>query len=70
MGRATRPATGPKAGASGGTGTMVEKFKDPVCGMMVEPNRAVASGRYGGKSIYFCSAGCKATYDRAHPPSG
>lgn len=49
---------------------MVEKFKDPVCGMMVEPNRAVASGRYGGKSIYFCSAGCKATYDRAHPPSG
>ena len=48
---------------------MAEKFKDPVCGMMVEPKRAAASGQYGGQTVYFCSIGCKATYDRQHPSS-
>jgi P-type Cu+ transporter len=48
---------------------MAEKFKDPVCGMMVEPTTAAAKGTYGGQMVYFCSTGCKATYDRSHPPS-
>lgn len=50
--------------------TMAEKFKDPVCGMTVEPAKAAAKGNYGGQTVYFCSAGCKAEYDRTHHPSG
>ncbi|HLY77646.1 MAG TPA: YHS domain-containing protein [Thermoplasmata archaeon] len=46
---------------------MTEKFKDPVCGMSVEPAKAAASGTYSGQKIYFCSVGCKATYERTHP---
>jgi len=46
---------------------MPAKFKDPVCGMMVEPSKAAAKGVYGGQTVYFCSTGCKATYDRQHP---
>lgn len=38
--------------------------KDPVCGMTVDPNRATGSSAYGGKTYYFCSAGCKASFDR------
>jgi P-type Cu+ transporter len=49
---------------------MPERFKDPVCGMMVEPAEAAASGTYGGKTIYFCSIVCKEAYDRKHLPSG
>jgi P-type Cu+ transporter len=49
---------------------MAEKFKDPVCGMMVDPARAAAKGLYGGQTIYFCSTGCKAQYDRSHASSG
>jgi YHS domain-containing protein len=49
---------------------MPERFKDPVCGMMVEPARAAANGTYGGKTVYFCSIGCKEAYDRSHLPSG
>ena len=37
--------------------------KDPVCGMMVDPKRAAGSSSVGGKTSYFCSAGCKATFD-------
>jgi len=38
--------------------------KDPVCGMMVDPKRAAGSSSAGGKTYYFCSLGCKATFDR------
>ncbi|HKW43131.1 MAG TPA: YHS domain-containing protein [Thermoplasmata archaeon] len=39
--------------------------KDPVCGMMVDPNRAAGGhSAYGGKTYHFCSAGCKASFDR------
>jgi len=47
--------------ASGGD----EMEKDPVCGMMVDPKRAAGSSVYGGKTYYFCSASCKATFDRS-----
>lgn len=36
--------------------------KDPVCGMNVDEKKA-ASATYEGKTYYFCSAGCKATFD-------
>jgi len=39
--------------------------KDPVYGMMVEPKRAAGSSVYGGKTYYFCSSGCKATFEKS-----
>ena len=32
---------------------------DPVCGMKVDPARAKATHEHGGKTYYFCCAGCK-----------
>ncbi len=37
--------------------------KDPVCGMMVDPKTSRKS-EYRGKTYYFCSAGCKADFDK------
>jgi len=39
--------------------------KDPVCGMMVDERKAPYRSEYGGKTIYFCSQGCKAAFDRS-----
>lgn len=39
--------------------------KDPVCGMLVEERRAVATSSYKGKSYYFCSAACKEKFDKS-----
>ena len=38
--------------------------KDPVCGMMVDPERAAAKAEYKGKTYYFCAPGCKAAFDK------
>lgn len=35
-----------------------ENLKDPVCGMQVAPETAVACKEYGGKTYYFCSRSC------------
>jgi P-type Cu+ transporter len=43
-----------------------EKAKDPICGMMVSKAGAVAAGlsiERGGRSYYFCSPGCKGTFE-------
>lgn len=37
--------------------------KDPVCGMTVEPAKAVGETEYRGTTYYFCSAGCKQKFD-------
>ncbi|MDZ4803219.1 MAG: YHS domain-containing protein [Bryobacteraceae bacterium] len=37
---------------------------DPVCGMQVDPSRAVGSSEHTGKTYYFCSPGCKAKFDK------
>lgn len=39
--------------------------KDPVCGMNVDEKKAAATAVYGGKTYYFCSAGCKVTFEKA-----
>lgn len=39
--------------------------KDPVCGMNVDEQKAAASTTFDGKTYYFCSAGCKATFESA-----
>ena len=38
--------------------------KDPVCGMNVDETKAMKV-TYDGKTYYFCSAGCKATFEKA-----
>ena len=39
--------------------------KDPVCGMTVDEKKAAATASYQGQMYYFCSAGCKATFEKA-----
>lgn len=39
--------------------------KDPVCGMNVDEKKAAATAEFGGKTYHFCSAGCKATFEKA-----
>src|SRR5207245_1453989 len=36
--------------------------RDPVCGMTVDRSTAFRSD-YHGRTVYFCSAGCKARFD-------
>ncbi len=38
--------------------------KDVVCGMMVDPKSAAGKSEYKGKTYYFCSKGCKASFDK------
>lgn len=38
--------------------------KDPVCGMQVNEQTAAAKNDYRGKTYYFCSPACKATFDK------
>ena len=37
--------------------------RDPVCGMLVEPERAVKLEREG-ETLYFCAAGCREQFER------
>jgi YHS domain-containing protein len=37
---------------------------DPVCGMQVDPKKPGATSVYKGQTIYFCSSGCKADFDK------
>lgn len=39
--------------------------KDPVCGMMVDPETAPAKVEYKGQTYYFCALGCKAAFEKA-----
>jgi YHS domain-containing protein len=36
---------------------------DPVCKMQVEESSAQFKSEYKGKKYYFCSAGCKKSFD-------
>ena len=40
------------------------KHKDPVCGMMVVPEKAAAKLEQAGKAYYFCSKGCAERFSR------
>jgi uncharacterized membrane protein YraQ (UPF0718 family)/YHS domain-containing protein len=37
---------------------------DPVCGMSVDPATAERRSLHNGQAYYFCSAGCKETFDK------
>jgi P-type Cu+ transporter len=39
------------------------KVKDPVCGMVIDSERAAAKGTYDGETVYFCAVGCQRTYE-------
>ena len=39
--------------------------KDPVCGMSVDEKKAAATVEHGGRTYYFCSPHCKATFEKA-----
>ncbi|HEY3314886.1 MAG TPA: YHS domain-containing protein [Bacillota bacterium] len=38
--------------------------KDPVCGMTVDEGKAAATAEYQGQTYYFCSAACKAEFEK------
>ena len=41
------------------------KVVDPVCGMSIDPEKAVGSSQFAGQSWYFCSRGCEVKFDSA-----
>lgn len=43
---------------------MASTVKDPVCGMDVDPATAAYKSEYKGQTYYFCSAGCKKSFDK------
>ncbi len=40
----------------------VHFVKDPVCGMDVDPQTAKHQAEHGGKTYYFCAAGCRSKF--------
>lgn len=46
---------------------MVEKVKDPVCGMMIDKAQASATSQYKGKTYYFCTLHCKKQFEKEPP---
>ncbi len=48
--------------------TLRRGAKDPVCGMTVDRGKARFTSDFHGRTVYFCSAGCKARFD-AEPES-
>jgi Cu+-exporting ATPase len=45
-------------------GAVGEMAKDPICGMNVNDKTTKFRSEHEGVSFYFCSAGCKNTFDR------
>ena len=43
---------------------MTTTFKDPVCGMDVTPATAAGQSQHNGETYYFCSLGCKRSFDK------
>jgi uncharacterized protein len=39
--------------------------RDPVCGMTVDRTKTGYRSEYKGRAVYFCSSGCKASFDAA-----
>lgn len=37
---------------------------DPVCGMEVDVTNPAATSEYNGQTYYFCSLGCKVSFDQ------
>lgn len=65
-----RPACAPKPHADrilwledGRFKEMERMENDPVCGMSIERDKAVATLDHGGRTYYFCSVGCRREFE-------
>lgn len=43
---------------------MAETVRDPVCGMDIDPATAAGKSEYKGQTYYFCSLGCKRSFEK------
>ena len=43
---------------------METTFKDHICDMDVTPETAAGKSEYKGRTYYFCSLGCKKSFDK------
>ena len=43
---------------------MTDTVHDPVCHMDIDPATAAGTSEYKGQTYYFCSPGCKASFDK------
>lgn len=43
---------------------MSTTYIDPVCDMEVTPETAAGQSEYNGVTYYFCSLGCKKSFDK------
>jgi Cu+-exporting ATPase len=43
---------------------MANTVHDPVCGMDIDPATAAGRSEYHGQTYYFCSPGCKKSFDK------
>ena len=43
--------------------TAARTVHDPVCGMTIDPGDAAGQSQHAGKTVHFCSAGCKRKFD-------
>lgn len=43
---------------------MANTVHDPVCGMDIDPATAAGTSDYKGQTYYFCSIGCKKSFDK------
>src|SRR5687768_7252008 len=41
----------------------IQKVKDVVCGMTIDPAKAAGSSVHEGETYYFCGKGCKTKFD-------
>ena len=46
-----------------GSATATKEIKDPVCGMMVDPDKTDLVASYQGSSYYFCAEGCRKAFE-------
>jgi Cu+-exporting ATPase len=43
----------------------MDKVKDPVCGMRIEPGEAAAMTTYEARHVYFCSDECRREFEES-----
>lgn len=43
---------------------MANTVQDPVCHMDIDPATAAGQSEYKGQTYYFCSMGCKKSFDK------
>ena len=43
---------------------MTDTVHDPVCHMDIDPATAAGTSEYKGQTYYFCSPGCKSSFDK------